>query len=119
MNLKSAEIAQDSSLASQPVIIEEKTAVELTDPWLEEDFNELEVKVYPNPSKGAVYLEINRIPEGEQPEIEIWSPSGELISKSVINGLITRINLWGKPGGIYFVRTTLGGQIFNWKIIKE
>ena len=119
VQLLSAEIPTDSALASQPVVVEEAIAVEFRNPQIEETFDEIEIKVYPNPTQGAVFLELSKIPEGENPEIEIWSPSGRLIGKSKITGQVTRINLWGKPGGIYIVKTDISGQVFNWKIIKK
>lgn len=117
ITLKSAEILQDSAAVSQ--IGEDPNVEDLENPALEETFNELQVSLYPNPTQGAVYLKLNRLPEGEKPEIEIWSPAGSLQGKTKITGLVTRINLWGKPGGIYLVKTTLEGQLVTWKIIKE
>jgi len=118
--LKSAEIPQDSAAVSQiPVIGEEPKAVDFGNPALEETFNELQVSLYPNPTQGAVYFKLNRLPEDEKPELELWGPTGTLIGKSKITGLVTRINLWEKPAGIYLVKTTLEGQPVTWKIIKE
>lgn len=115
--LKSAQIPQDSAAVSQ--IGEDPNVEDFENPALEETFNELQVSLYPNPTQGVVYLKLSRLPEGEKPEIEIWSPAGRLLGNSKITGLVTRINLWGKPGGIYLVKTTLEGQPVTWKIIKE
>jgi hypothetical protein len=82
-------------------------------------FGELQVKLYPNPTQGAVFFEINRLPEGKIQELEIWGPTGRLIGKSKITGQLTRINLRGKPGGIYFIKANLQGSPVTWKIIKE
>lgn len=118
--LQSAEITEDSVLAEQtPVITEETTALELENPALQETFREIEIKLYPNPTQGAVYFELNRLPEGQKTELEIWSPAGSLIGKSKITGLVTQINLKGRPGGIYFIRTNIEGETVTWKIIKE
>ena len=118
--LKSAEMTEDSIWASQPPIItEEITALELEKPALEEMFGEIEIKLYPNPTQSAVYFEVNRLPEGKKTELEIWSPTGRLIGKSEIIGLVTRINLKGRPSGIYFIRTNIKDDTITWKIIKE
>jgi hypothetical protein len=117
--LKSGEIKRDSALASQPIIMEENTELKFLNPALEESFAEIQVKLYPNPTQGAVYVEFNHLPRGIMPELEIWGPTGRLIEKSKITGRITRINLWGKPGGIYFLKTILNEKPVAWKIIKE
>ncbi len=116
--LRSAEITQDSAYSKGPVIAKEATA-ELSVPQLEETFGSLEVKVYPNPAAGTVYLELNRLPDGKLPDIELWSPAGRLIAKTEITGEVTGINLRGKPAGVYIVKTILARQVFNLKIIKE
>jgi hypothetical protein len=118
--LKSAEIQTDSTCASlAPVFNNEIIGIELKNPALEETFGELQVKLYPNPTQGAVYFEIDRLPEGIIPELEIWGPSGQLIGRSIFTGQVTRINLWGKPGGIYFIKADLQGTPVTWKIIKQ
>lgn len=117
--LKSAEIDSDSLLANEAVISDEIIAIEFEDPALQEQFGELEVKLYPNPTKGAVYLNLNQLPANETPIIEVWSPNGALIEKDGIKGLTTRINLWGKPGGVYIIKSVINGTPHSWKIIKE
>ncbi len=117
--LKSGEIKRDSALASQPIIMEENSKVEFANSALEESFAEIQVKLYPNPTQGAVYIKFNHLPQGVKPELEIWGPTGRLIGKSKITGQVTRINLWGKPGGMYFIKTILNEEPVTWKIIKE
>lgn len=117
--LKSAEIPQDSALASQSAIMEETAALELENPALDETFGEIRVKLYPNPTQGAVFVEFNQLPPGKKTELEIWGPEGRLIGKSNITSQVTRVNLWGKPGGMYFIKTNLNGNPVTWKIIKE
>lgn len=116
---KTAELAADSTLISEAVINSETKAVEFTNPALEEAFGEVVVKLYPNPTRGAVYIQLNQMPAEGQPPVEVWSPNGALIEKAKITGLTTRINLWGRPGGIYFVKTVLNGTPVTWKIIKK
>lgn len=117
--LKSAEIESDSLLANEDVISDEIMAIEFEDPALQEEIGELEVKLYPNPTKGAVYINLNQLPGNETPIIEVWSPNGALIEKDKIKGLTTRINLWGKPGGVYIIKSVINGTPHSWKIIKE
>lgn len=116
---KSAEMSADSTLANEAVVSNNSVAIEFTEPALEEVFGELEVRLYPNPTKGAVYIQLNRMPHGGKPMVEVWSPNGRLIGKSEITGQVTRINLWGKPSGMYILKTILGGNPVSWKIIKE
>lgn len=116
---KSAENVSDSTNYTETVIKNETVALEFTNPVLEEEFGELEVKLYPNPTEGAVFIRLNKLPDEGQPRIEIWSPNGALIEKARITGLITRLNLLGRPSGIYFVKSTLNGSPVTWKIIKK
>lgn len=117
--LKSAEVPSDSILANEAAISNETVSIEFVNPALQEKIGELEVSLYPNPTKGAVYFHLNQLPENENPIIEIWSPNGTLIEKANITGITTRINLWGKPGGVYIVTSIIGGSPYTWKIIKE
>ncbi|MFV0268594.1 MAG: T9SS type A sorting domain-containing protein [Draconibacterium sp.] len=117
--LKSAEVPSDSVLANEAAISNEMINIELLNPAFQEKVGELVVSIYPNPTKGAVYLNLNRLPENQNPLIEVWSPNGTLIEKARITGLTTRINLWGKPSGMYIVKSVMDGAPHSWKIIKE
>lgn len=116
---KSAEILADSALATQSTISEESIAIEFQEPALEDIIGEITAKLYPNPTQGAVFIELSTLPQTDMPEFEIWDSTGSLIAKSKITGRVTRVNLWGKPSGMYFVKTILNGQAVTWKIVKK
>ena len=75
------------------------------------------VTVYPNPTKGRVYLKFANIPK-----IGTWitlcNLSGKVISKSLATNIENSINLDGNPPGLYFIRINLNTQK-TFKIILE
>ena len=62
-----------------------------------------EVQIYPNPTKGKLYLKFNHIPEAGT-ILEVYSASGNLIHKSFINSQDKTLNLNGNSPGVYFIR---------------
>ena len=69
------------------------------DPLLDNE----DVTIYPNPTKGRVYLKFTIIPKiGTW--ITLFDLSGKVISKSLAKNLEESINLDGYPAGLYFIR---------------
>ena len=79
----------------------------------------LQIRIYPNPTKGRVKLEIPSYEAGVAGEIHVFDPNGrKVLSQKRINHINT-IDLSMVKNGIYFLKLTYGGQRVDWKIIKQ
>ncbi len=63
----------------------------------------MQILIYPNPTKGDVFLKFDKIPETET-WINVYSESGKLISKSLIKDNEENLNLSGNAPGIYIIQ---------------
>lgn len=86
----------------------------------EEQISERTIKIYPNPTKGNLQIDISGgdIPKGSL--IQIYNMSGALVSqvKDVVS--TNKLDISSYPQGIYILRITLDkDNKTSWRIIKE
>jgi hypothetical protein len=74
------------------------------------------IQIYPNPNNGIFNIEYPNVVANNY--IEVINLTGQMIySESPSSENITRIDLTGKPKGIYLVKIKQGAEIFQKKII--
>jgi hypothetical protein len=61
-------------------------------------------KVYPNPAKDKIFVDVN-----EPTEIGVFSISGNLLIRRLVNSSMDFINVSGLPSGMYFVKSLKQG----------
>lgn len=71
------------------------------------------VRIYPNPTKGKIFIETNT---NEEILVKIFNLFGELVSQTII-GNSRSIDLSLQPGGIYFISTRINETVKQQKII--
>ena len=76
--------------------------------------NQLNIKLYPNPSTGIFHL---KLPQDLQ--IEIYNNLGQLLSSDKMLSGSNVINIADKPIGVYFLKATDGNNVSTFKIIKN
>jgi hypothetical protein len=80
-------------------------------------YNAYSIKAYPNPAKDFVTFEINKLPNDQVPELQVFDMHGhEVFRANFINQELT----WDAqafPDGIYFYRAELNGELVSGKII--
>ena len=103
--LKSARIANKDTLASQ-----QKTFDDL--------IGNRPVKIYPNPTKGLLKVEIP-FTEELTATIGIFTLQGALVKRQEVNSTFTEIDLNEQPTGMYILRISIGELSSEWKIIKD
>jgi hypothetical protein len=84
----------------------------------EDIVNQLEIKIYPNPTKGLLKIEIPCI-EKEKATIGIFTMQGAMIKKLAVSTTYTEVDLKNQPPGIYILRICVGEISSEWKIIKD
>lgn len=86
------------------------------------DFNSLEKKVFPNPTRGDVNLEAN-IPAGQDYKIRIYDVSGRLIQEykgiTKNNGLNIGLDLSEYSNGMYIINFENKKTTFSKKVLKQ
>lgn len=80
---------------------------------------EVNVKIYPNPTKGQLFISLSDVPQGGTSCLELFSLEGKLISKPEIDNLTYSVDLSNKPAGIYILRIKINTNISEWRIIKQ
>jgi uncharacterized protein (TIGR02145 family) len=82
--------------------------------------SEIEFRVFPNPTKGLVNIEVVQSTPDGNARIELFSLLGEKISSAPLTfDRKNSISLEGQPAGIYFLRILSGDQFRTVKIIKN
>ena len=84
----------------------------------EDQIGNQKVKIYPNPTKGLLKVEIP-VQEETSATITILTLQGALVKKLQVSDLYTEIDLRSQPSGVYLLRISIGELISEWKIIKE
>ena len=78
------------------------------------------ITVYPNPSDGKICIDLNTVQEGPI-GLKVFSITGvEILSEEIYhfgNDAIIEKDLSAIPAGLYFLRITLGGDIWNKKVL--
>ncbi|MCW3072234.1 MAG: repeat-containing protein [Bacteroidetes bacterium] len=82
----------------------------------EEEMQEEDVTIYPNPSTGVFKIETE---EDEKAMIYVYNMKGEKVKSFVHRGTISSMDLGGMPKGIYMVKIITEDKSISKKIILE
>ena len=84
-----------------------------------DQLGDIEIKIYPNPSKGELTIEIVNLPKDPVGWIGVYDTTGKLIFKQ--SELVYRnvVNISSSDNGMYMLRIVVGDDISEWKILKE
>ena len=102
---KSAEITASSSSLSEEKLFEAELA-------------NLDIRIYPNPTKGVLKVEIPDIGD-IQPTLVIYNLQGKQLVHKTVSNQISTINLSDQPAGMYIMKIVYGQESLDWKIIKD
>jgi len=77
------------------------------------------LKMYPNPSTGKVYIELPGVSHGET-EVTVRNLLGQVVFRNTYEGEnLIRLNLEGNVSGIYLIRIESGGSGQTRRIILK
>lgn len=77
------------------------------------------IKIYPNPTKGVLKIEIVGWSEADNGTITIFNTNGAKLMLTSFTEPSVTIDLTGYTPGIYLMLITIGDKDTTWKIIKE
>ena len=78
-----------------------------------------EIKIYPNPTKGALRVDIDGVEFAVSDHIEVFDGNGRIVKVSNSLTESNLIDLSEAIDGIYIMRITIGNESTTWRIIKE
>jgi hypothetical protein len=78
------------------------------------------MKVFPNPVRHIVYLELEDFYSHNNYTYHIYSNSGVLLNQGPLTGNLTAITMGNKSSGIYFLSVLEGGKLIQqFRIVKN
>ncbi|MBO7477110.1 MAG: T9SS type A sorting domain-containing protein [Salinivirgaceae bacterium] len=101
------------------VVVESATIADFYEDPQNDVVGQAEIKIYPNPTKGALRVDIDGAELSGNDRIEVYDGNGRIVK---VCGSLTdsnQIDLSGAANGIYFMRITIGNEQTTWRIIKE
>ncbi len=76
------------------------------------------VTIYPNPTKGALSINITGNQEIQNAKIEVFDHTGKLVFSKQSPQQNTDLDLVGQPNGIYYLKIFIDNKSKQWQIVK-
>ena len=84
-----------------------------------EQLDRYQLKIYPNPTKGMLAVEITGITDDVSSTVSIYSMQGLLVSEQNVTSTRIDFDLSSQPSGTYIMKVVIGTKNTMWTIIKE
>lgn len=84
-----------------------------------EVLNERAIKIYPNPTKGMLKVNIPLQEGQESPILKLYSSSAQLVRSVKATSESTSLDISSQPNGLYLLHIIIGKEESTWKIIKK
>ncbi len=80
---------------------------------------EMQISIFPNPTKGALRIEITNLEEGSMGGLTIWNLGGQevLHIASISSSMIADMS--ALPTGNYILQIVVGDKKKDWSVIKQ
>lgn len=85
---------------------------------IEENIDTHVIKIYPNPTKGSLNIEIQHTND-KKALIRLYNVKGKMLMEKFVIDQNTIIDLNEQPAGIYILNVIIGNKGKEWKIIKD
>lgn len=87
--------------------------------FVTESLAEKTLRIYPNPTQGALKVEIVGWEDSDKCAVSIYDMGGSEIWMAEVNEAVTDIDITSKPDGMYVMLIELNGEKTSWKIVKK
>jgi len=84
-----------------------------------EQLGERKITVYPNPTKGALAVEITGGDAKDAIRLTLFGPQGTQLQSINATATITPVNMSSYPAGWYILRVQAGAKNTEFKIVKQ
>lgn len=92
--------------------------VSTTTEYFSEKLSEKDIRIYPNPTKGRLKIEIVGYENSDRCTLRILNVSGQQILSAHANSPCTELDISSKANGVYILYISLNNKETAWKIIK-
>ena len=86
---------------------------------VEDQLGERKITVYPNPTQGALAIEITGGDTKDEIRFILFSAQGTQLQNLKVTATITPVNMSSYPVGWYILRVQVGEKVTEFKIIKQ
>jgi len=91
----------------------------MPDPFVEQTENRV-IKIYPNPTRGMLIIEISSNENNERFRAVIYNMQGGLMQEiESFTGTTLNIDLFAYPPAVYVLQLRIGDEVMEYKIIKQ
>lgn len=77
------------------------------------------IRIYPNPTKGMLKIEISGWSEQDSGSITVFNTNGARLVSTPLSNPATTVDITGCTPGIYLMLVRINDKESTWKIIKE
>lgn len=88
-------------------------------PFFTDQIAERIIKIYPNPTKGQLVVEVSGIQDIKTGNLIVYNMQGQTILNKKISESQTYLDISSHPNGIYILHINIDGKKSSWRIIKE
>ena len=92
---------------------------EILDIFYTDKLNESDVVIYPNPTRGALAVEIRNKTSETSYLLTVFNFSGSIVFQKSHIGDYTQVDLSAHPKGSYLLRISSQNSVIIWKIVKD
>jgi len=112
-------ISRIVSISNRSLVKGDTTAVKQLIQPVEDKIGDRVIKIYPNPTRGALAIDIQGGDTNEQLSICLYSAQGvQLFQRKISEGL-TPVEMSAYAIGWYILRVSAGSKVIEFKIIKQ
>ena len=108
-----------NNLKKQLIFNKDKDEESYEEPYEEDFLYDSKIKIYPNPTKGALRVDIDGLELLPHDRIEIFDSNGKEVYTTNNISSSNNLGLHHLQNGMYIMRITAGGKESIWKIVKE
>lgn len=124
LNAQTVSYTYDSSgnITSRKIIQMTRSLSSEADPINQSEIlndREVNIKIYPNPTKGLIVIDILDSDDNENMNFYLYDTSGMLIFKEKCSDNKFTIDITNNPDGIYILKMDRNGESSTWRIIKK
>lgn len=120
---KRGRLQVDGSIAARKTLVNSDIEALLNEPVSKTDSLAIakhKVKVYPNPTTGALNVQIEGLIEKDQAYYQLVNAQGQNIwGQTKIIETMTLLDLGNAANGVYLLQTQINGETKIWRIVKE
>jgi len=84
-----------------------------------DQLGERKITIYPNPTKGALAVEITGGNDKDEIRLIVFSAQGTQLQNLKVTASTTPVNMSSYPSGWYILRVQAGEKVTEFKIVKQ